>query len=124
MGGFHVGRDGTTDNATHRDERFAVNALDIATKPGVVGRHIHLPSRVVRKIELVGRLAHSKIVRPAVTEADGRCRSHDAEGGVLGLVAKPIVPVHHDAVDEIDALHHVSIGRVAEDRVSHVLLFL
>ncbi len=65
----------------------------------MVNRHVHLPSEVIRKVELVGGVTHRDLVKPAVAQTDGGLGGHDLERGVLRLVGK------HSSLRKLDARH-------------------
>lgn len=82
----------------------------------VVNCHVHLPGQVVGEVELVGRVTHGDLVKPAVAQTDGCLGSHDLEGGVLGLVGEQPTVFGLGARHVIHALVDVGGGGILEER--------
>ena len=89
----------------------------------VVNSHVHLPSEVVREVELVGGVTHGELVKPAVAQADGGLGGHDLEGGVLGLVGEQAVLLELRLRHVLDALEHVRGGGVLQGRDNRARCF-
>ena len=120
--GGHALHDGGTVFIKSRHKRLAEDASCVEANVTLIYGKVHLPGQVVREVELVGGIAHGKLVQPSMAQANRGCRRHNLEGGVLRLVVEKASSVYCRSVRHVlDTFHRVGRGGVSDNPVRHVL---